>query len=332
MVSLNRNDQISLLGMIFPMNRASIFIVVLHICASLGAQQLPIWGSLRETQTLLNPGAPSFDFLLAQRSVSLGSSYRYQWIQQDNNPRTFQARYDQVLMNNNAAQLMYGGHLIADQTGPTGFLGGYGRVGVMFSDDPEYSGISAGIGAGFVQYRLQTNKLILREPEAVPTNGLRTQFYPDLSLGAFAWQTISSNDDKIFGGISVPKLLALNLNFRNDQGMYNIKQIPHFSGQAGIIHPMNEDQILVGTLSARYAQGIPFNLDAQVWYKMPTGLFLGAGFGTARTISVESGFYMPDLLGDDRDFRAGYQFSHSFQTFGGLVGSIHELNVSMTLR
>ncbi|MEK7257085.1 MAG: type IX secretion system membrane protein PorP/SprF, partial [Bacteroidota bacterium] len=127
------------------------------------AQQLSLFTQYRENQSIINPAAVNGSYLTHQQNLSFGASYRAQWAGLENAPTTATLRGEYLYTGGGSVSLIAGGYLVNDQTGPTGFTGIYGRIGGLLSSDPEYAGISIGLSAGAVQYRVNTSEIRLRD-------------------------------------------------------------------------------------------------------------------------------------------------------------------------
>ncbi|NJK83843.1 MAG: type IX secretion system membrane protein PorP/SprF, partial [Saprospiraceae bacterium] len=143
------------------MNVLRHFIVALSVVAtvSLSAQQLPLFTQYREFNSAVNPAGISSDYMAFGQNGVVGASYRVQWREINASPRTAFFRGDYLSDQNRGINMLAGGHIIHDQTGPISLTGAYGRIGGVISDDPSYGGISIGLSAGVVQYRLNANEL-----------------------------------------------------------------------------------------------------------------------------------------------------------------------------
>ena len=61
-------------------------------------------------------------------------------------------------------------------------------------------------------------------------------------------------------------------------------------------------------------------------------LWLGLGLATSGIFHAETGLIIGENLGFENNFKIGYNFDYSFNTFGPFVGTTHEFNVSYTLQ
>ncbi|MEN0003272.1 MAG: PorP/SprF family type IX secretion system membrane protein [Bacteroidota bacterium] len=297
----------------------------------LQAQQLSLFTQYRENQTIINPAAVEGDFLTFGQNITFGASYRAQWVGFDNAPTTQTLRGSWINRDGSGASLMAGGHIINDQTGPTGFTGIYGRVAAVVSGDPEYSGLSIGLSAGYVQFRVDGEEINLREEGDVLSDQNQNQMHPDVGAGIFYYQGVGDYD-YFYGGISIPQVLGLDLTFQDDDGEYSLQRVRHFYAQLGYIAFFGDDGgFLEPSAWVKYVQGAPINADINLRYQLPGSVWIGAGVSTASNMHGEFGFILGDNIGADNLIKIGYGFDYSFSDFGPSVGGTHEINVSFSL-
>ena len=315
------------------MKRTLLLVIYLAVTHFVSAQQLPLFTQYRENTGIINPAAVHHDFLLYDHNLAFGASYRVQWSEFENAPRTQTIRGDFIYDDRGSFNFLAGGYLINDQTGPTGFTGLYGRFGGIISNDPEFGGISIGLSAGLVQYRVNTSEVRLRELGDVLSGDDQMQLFPDVGFGVYAYQYIYDGfleDSQVYGGISVPQVFGLNLKFENENGEFYTDRIQHFYGLLGMYKYFNDDSFLEPSVWFKYAPNVPVNIDFNLRYQMSTKFWLGTGLSTAGTAHVEAGFLLGENIGLDNNFRIGYGLDYSFSSFGPAVGSTHEINVSYT--
>ncbi len=313
------------------MKRTLLLVIYLAVTHFLSAQQLPLFTQYREHTSLINPAAIHQDFLLHDHSLSFGGSYRVQWTNFDNAPRTQALHGSFVFGDRSSFNFVTGGYLINDQTGPTGFTGLYARFGGILSQDPEFNGLAVGLAAGLVQYRVNTSEIRLRELGDNLAGDDQAQLYPDVGFGVFAYQYIFDGflaDSRVYGGLSVPQVIGLDLTFENENGEFYTKRIQHFYGLLGLYKHFDNDSFLEPSLWVKYAPNVPVNIDFNIRYQMAGNLWLGTGISTAGSMHVEAGFLMGENVGLDNNFRVGYGLDFFFSSFGPSVGSTHEINVA----
>lgn len=309
------------------------FCVFTASAAVLMAQQLPLFTQYRENLGLINPASVNSDFFTNQKNLSFGASYRIQWTSLKNAPQTQTLRAE-YLTTGNSLNLLTGGYIINDKTGPTGFSGLYGRIGGVLSEDPQYGGISAGLNLGVVQYRVNAGELHLRDANDVLGTENQSKIYPDAGLGVFAWQQLSGgsfDNDYVYGGVSVPQLFGLDLAFKDDKGEFHTKRVQHFYAQAGFYHFLSDESFIEPSLWIKYVPNAPLNIDLNIRYQLSDSFWFGAGVSSQANIHAEAGVLIGSSMGYDNDLRIGYGFDYSISSFGPSAGSTHEINITFAL-
>ncbi len=311
------------------MNRLRLFVLAfLFVITNAKAQQLSLFTQYREQAEVLNPAAVSTSYLAYEQNVSFLASYRKQWVSLQTGPVT-QVVNGSFLYDGSGVSLLVGGHLINDVTGPTAFTGLYGRLGGVISGDPYFGGLSLAISGGAVQYRLKGSEIRLREAGDVLENKSYNQIYPDLGVGLYAYQRITSGreDVVIYGGISVPQIIGLDLTFKDAKGDFAIKRTQHYYAMFGLYKFFSNDGFIEPSVWFKYTQGAPVNVDVNVKLQVAPNFYVGVGGSTANAIHLETGFVLGGL-GYDNTFRVGYGFDYSFTSFGPYTGTTHEINLS----
>ena len=321
--------------LIIPMPRLLLFIIFSTITSAITAQQLSLFTQYREQAGIINPAALHSNYLLSEgdNNLHVGLSYRSQWTELTTTPRT-QVLNGSYFFDDSGAGVSFlaGGYLINDQTGPTGFTGGYLRLGGVVSDNPDYSGFAIGITAGAVQYRVDASEIDLRDANDILGTQDQSQIFPDIGVGIYYYRQLESGflrDDYIYGGVSVPQVIGLELTFRGDEGEFFTQRLQHFYAQAGMIKYRNRDQtaFLEPSVWVKYVQGAPINVDFNLRYQVAEPFWIGTGLSTGGNLHLETGF----RLGQEDIFNIGYGFDYSFSSFGPFVGGTHELNLAVSL-
>ena len=220
--------------------------------------------------------------------------------------------------------------MINDQTGPTGFTGLYGRIAGIFSDDPYDSGIAAGFSFGLVQYRVDISEIKFLELNDVLITEDQSRLYPDVGFGVFAYKRLSGgwlDESQIYGGISVPQLIGLDLEFQDQNDQFHTKRIQHFYGMLGMIKYLDDGKFLQPNVWIKYVPNVPVNVDFNLRYQLAANFWLGSGVSTARTVHVETGLILGENVGYGNHFKIAYGFDYSFRTFGPSAGTTHEINL-----
>ncbi|NUO01573.1 MAG: PorP/SprF family type IX secretion system membrane protein [Saprospiraceae bacterium] len=292
------------------------------------AQQLSLFTQYRENATLVNPAAIEGDYFAYGQNLTFGVSYRTQWVGLANGPRTQTLRGSYLNTEYSGVTLLAGGHLINDQTGPTGFTGFYGRIGGVVSGDPEYSGLSIALSAGLVQYRVDASDIRLRDPNDVIGEQDQAQLFPDVGLGLYYYQMVGDGNF-FYTGVSVPQVIGLDLTFQDENGEFFTKRVQHFYGLLGFYKFFDNDSFLEPSIWVKYAPNAPINADINLRYQMPSSFWIGTGVSTGGNFHVDAGV----IIGQntfDNTIRIGYGFDYSFSSFGPTAGSTHEINLTFS--
>lgn len=317
---------------VFSMNRLLSLVFLLVLGFELRAQQLSLFTQYRENTTVINPAALEGDFLGFGQNISFGASYRMQWVGLENGPRTQVLRGTYFNPKMRGVALMAGGHIINDQTGPTGFMGMYGRIAGVVSNNPEYSGFSVGLSFGMAQFRLKSADITLRDENDVLGSNNQTKMYPDVGLGLYYYTTINnSTGDYIYGGVSIPQVFGLDLTFQDDNGEYATKRVQHFYGLLGMYKFFDNDSFIEPSVWVKRVAGAPLSVDVNLRYQLPVPLWVGVGGSSGNAIHLETGVLLGDYTGFSNTLKVGYGFDYSFNTFGPTAGTTHEINLTFSL-
>ncbi len=313
-----------------------LLLLLLLTTVSLRAQQLSLFTQYRENMVTINPAAVEADFLAFGQNLTFGGSYRTQWVGIEGSPTTQVLRGSYLAADMSGVALQFGGHLINDVTGPTGFTGLYGRFSGILTDDPEYGGLAVGISAGFVQYRVKTTDLVFYEGADNAGAMDRNQWFPDVGVGIFFYQSVGgrfSEGDYIYGGISVPQVAGLDLTFAadtEDGTEFAMQRVRHFYGNLGFYKFFGNDSFLEPSVWVKAVPNAPINVDVNLRYQLPAALWVGAGGSSAGTVHLETGFNLGEG-GYSNLFKIGYGFDYSFSSFGPSTGATHELNLTYSI-
>ena len=312
------------------MKRLYFLPFLLLFALALEAQQLPLFTQYRENATLLNPAAMESDFLASAQNMTFGVSIRSQWNGISGGPRTRVLRGSYVNADGSGAAFMAGGHIISDITGPTGVTGIYGRAGAVISTDPEYGGIALALSGGLVQYKIDADEIKLRDDGDVLGTQSFSQLHPDVGVGVYAYQVLGDGD-MIYGGISVPQVLGLDLAFTSDNGEFGITRVQHYYGHLGFYKFFRDGENFVEpSVWLKYTPNTPLNADFNLRVQLPGSIWVGTGLSTAKNFHLDLGFNLGDNVGFDNLVKFGYGYDYSFSAFGPFVGSTHELNLAIS--
>ncbi|MFT4759788.1 MAG: type IX secretion system PorP/SprF family membrane protein [Paraglaciecola sp.] len=303
--------------------------ILLLVFLNVNAQQLPLFTQYREYQTILNPAAIGSSYFAHDQNLTFGASYRNQWTGLKNGPTTAILR-GEYLYENTGFSLLSGGYILHDETGPTSNTGVYGRIGGVISPDPYYGGISVGLTGGIVQYRVNGEEITLREQGDILDGESQSKISPDVGFGIYAYKYVRRGD-YVYGGISVPQVLGLDLSYQTDNGEFQTQRIQHMYAMAGYLLRFKDESFVEPTVWAKYVKGADVNIDFNFRYQMQSTFWIGIGGSTSKAVHAEAGILLGNNAGLDNTIRIGYGYDYNFSSFGPFAGPSHEINISYSL-
>ncbi len=305
---------------------ASIILLGILGFQSVSAQQMAVFTQFRDHQNLVNPGAITPDYLTYNKNLAAGIAYRYQWMGfgMDEAPNTGLAHFDYISEQRN---MLLGGYILQDQTGPTGLTGIYGRYAYQL----ELGGardlfLSLGLSAGIVQYRVDASRLQFDSEDIVQGQNL-TQLKPDFSAGAMLYGDIGRN--KFYTGISVPQLLGLELQFSEEGSdeFLAMKRIQHFYGVLGTLWATGQQGYIEPSMWIRYTPNSRVQVDVNVRQMFRDLFWVGLGFSTSGALHMDAGVVLKQGE-NDNILKIGYSAGYGIAQYNSFFGMVHELSVS----
>ena len=284
---------------------------------SLDAQQLPLFNQNRAS---LNPAYISSGYFKYNAPTFASIRYRHQWTKVKDAPRTLLATFSHLDEENSFS---YGGDFISDETGPTGFIGVYGRAnyGIQLTNELL---LSFGLKGGATQYRVKGNELHFLNAGDLANNNV-TKLYPDFSLGAMLyWQ------ENYYIGFSVPQIFSLDLTFKDAPNEYNVQRVRHYYGIAGARFDLGSDSWLEGSVETRYVQNIPFYLNSEIAYEFRQIFWIGISGSTSKELGMSIGA-IANVGSNSNLIKIGYNITNFFQSYGPNFGTVHEFGVHFYL-
>lgn len=278
-------------------------------------QQLPIFSQYQEGDHFTNPALLSNGLMQFDLNSSASITYRHQWADVSDAPRTILGRLEHWNDDNN---FFFGGSMIYDQTGPTSFIGIFGKTGYGIEFNKDWM-LSVAMSGGLVQYRVKAGELNFLEAGDIAQNN-STRLYPDVGLGAVLYY-----DKKYYVGLSLPQTLGLNTTHTNDENDFNIQRVRHYYGTAGGLFPINKNWIEVN-IYGKYVENVPFLYGVKFRYDYNNIFWVGAGGSNVGAISFEGGYIVNGDYGSP--LRVGYGITNYFSEFNLNFGLVHELKAS----
>lgn len=309
---------------------------------TISAQQLPIFSQYRENHSLLNPAIVHSDFIALSYKPqnTAGITYRHQWAQIEDAPKTFTARYEHVFDKNN---FLIGGALIRDETGPISHTGGYARYAYLLKFSRK-TFFSIGTALGVQQYSYDAGKGVLLQANDDLGELSVSSAYLDTSIGGY-FQAELENGNKIYGGLSVLQLV--NVPVGNNQED-KINRQPQINLNGGFYHYLSDgfgnwlgELFLEPSIWLKYTPNVPLQIDTNLRFQMAGVFFVGFGYSFStydqssinnilgNNIIFEGGLTFGEDIGFDyAQFRIGYSFGRTVATYGSNLGYIHEINLT----
>jgi type IX secretion system PorP/SprF family membrane protein len=307
------------------------FLFFLLFSQTLLAQQLPLFTQYREYAGLINPASVPSDYIWYDHTMSFGASYRKQWVTNTDGPTTQVLRGDYVWeRGKRGAFPIFGGYLMNDKAGRMGMTGAYARAAVLFTDEVKERGFSVGLNFGAVRYGLDLSDARVRDLDDIAIYDVLNKIFPDAGIGAYAYTTFD-NQHQLFGGVSIPQVMGLDVKFRNEDRSLSVRRERHYFANIGYRIPLEEDLTFLEFSS--WARMIPplgpqfdFNFRAQ----LEQTFFFGGGLSTNGNAHLDLGLN----LGEDRLFRLGvgadFPFSDKF-SIATYYGNSFEVNVAYAM-
>ncbi len=302
------------------------------------AQQLPYQTQFRQMYAYINPASVSSDYFLYEYNTSFNASYRLQWSNQPQTPRTFHVAGDYVHDSNRRGagfNLVAGGMMLQDRVGPLSLTGGHVRLASLFASDPYRGAISVGFNAGFTQYRLLRERIVWEtlDDDFIPQDDVSTT-RPEIGAGIYYFKRVKRGrmrGDNFYAGASVPQLWAAHVDVESGDNKVPITRIPHVYATGGWYHFFNEDSFLELGLWGKYTRGAKPNIHLTGRFQPMRTFWVGGGANLNGMVHLETGFNMPGFLSENGMMKIGYAFDYNVTAFELHLGASHELHVSYLL-
>lgn len=309
-----------------PFKLLSIIAAILISSTMSVSQQLPLFTQYREYYSTLNPASLNIDYLTssAEYNVSFGLSYRTQWLNKRFGPRTAMAR-GEFLGELGNVEIILGGQVATDDTGPTGFKGAYGRFGFIIGD-AYTSGLSVGFSVGLLQHRIDGDKLNFFDPGDILEDVVLSKTIPDIGAGVFYFNRFGTRESIFYAGASVPQALGIDLLFEEIlNSEVRLTRIRHFYGIVGFLKETNIGQFLDLSAWIKYVPNAPVNVDVNARYQLHERFWIGAGISSSKSVHLEAGYVIDT---QSQRLKIGYGHDSNFTSFRPYFGATHELNIS----
>lgn len=312
-------------------NFIRVFTFFSFLSVSLHAQQLPIFTQYRELQSIVNPAFISSDYMLNGQRLSVGASYRTQFVGIKRNPKTQILRGEYVSHKGTFFKPVLGGFVLNDQISTFGTTGVYGKIALLGSHDPRYGGFSAGLTAGYSRLSFNATEIAWHDAGDVFAQQNLNKGYVDIGLGVFGYLSLTGktrfgfgegSNDIVYGGLSIPQMLSPTLKFSNTPKEIDIQRNPHIYFTAGFYKFIGQDNFIEPSIWVKYVKNAPVHINLNMRYQIKNKLWLGGGYSTAKTLHAETGFWLSNTL------KVGYGFDYALSNIASFLGVAHEVHLA----
>ncbi len=308
------------------MFRILIIFILLIQTALCNAQQLQMMSEYTYNGFVLNPGMLGWEGISAVSAV-----YRHQWTEMPNAPKTAALSFRH---HDDRRRMTFGGYLIHDQLGPTGFTGvslNYAYT-IPFKSNNGYlknNKLALGMSLSGLGYRLNGADLRYQDandPLIIQNN--MSRFYPDFGIGALY------SNDLYYVGVSIPQLIPFKINFEGDQVLSSIRRMPHFYIHGGAMvnifnnmYPIpKHNHNIMPSFWIKYTPTAPLNINFNLHYIFDNLFSVGVGYGSEGTCIADFSIYFL------KNYRIGYAYSFGLNELAPQLGSNHEIMLTYVFR
>lgn len=303
------------------MRKFCLSFFVFGVLLMLKAQQVEEFNLVRENFIALNPAlAGSGGFM------NVTAAFKRQFTSVNNSPYTAFLNFNTQLATNHFCLGVTG---IYDATGPSSKGGASIQLAYPINFNKKYREtflgkqshfLSLGLQASIYQYRIDGTKLLvndLGDPELAFTNA--TKVFPDAGFGIYYQYKNYFNV-----GVSVPNLVAIDINYQSSTTDIKIRKIPHLYFVAAGSYEVATNRIwLEPVLSMRWVNHAPFQAVAGVRLSFIKWFWVGFNYRTMNAMNMEAGVTIKDRL------RIGYLMDFILEAYRPDVGLTHEVGVQV---
>lgn len=315
--------------------KAGFLLWMLSGLLRLEGQQLTPFTLYRDQWSLVNPAAPSNNYILTEYPYTLSASSRFQYLGVGQtwadapNTQVLNGEWVQEDMNST-----FGGQLVSDRTGLIGNMGFYGQYAYRLRLSlREEKFLSFGIGAGMMNYysRINGADFPVPDPEIQPTS----VWAPDVNFGVFYL-----NEESYYLGLSFPQLLGgrVHVGKNNPElSSFLLNRPRHIYGVAGVYVPFDffglGDETALLDISAwvRYLPGMLPQLDGNIRYQHNQTFWVGTGVSTSGVSHMEVGFLAGKTIGlFDNQIKISLAYDVPFLTAISNLGTAFEASMAFS--
>ena len=207
-----------------------------------------------------------------------------------------------------------GAVLLADRTGPTerNIAQLTGAAHVALAGDWQ---LSAGVGAGVLQYNLRFDRITTATPsDPILPEGRVSLLKPYFSVGVLARR------GSFWGGLSVLSPLAVSLNYGSSASQEAAsKLLPHYYLTAAYRLEVAEDWALIPQFWVKYIGKAPLSVDGQLRIQYADRLWAGAQYRAGDSFGAVLGMALSP------NFTINYAYEYPLSTIKSVSAGSHEI-------
>ncbi len=270
----------------------------------LSAQQLPLYSQYMFNTLEINPAYAGF-----KQAMQFTSIFRKQFNGIKDAPQTGMISFDMPI---GETKLGVGVKLVQDKISVSETLGAQGALSYNIEGDE--SRFAFGLQFGAINYKANLTDLNITNPgDPIFSQNVNT-------LVGNAGAGIFYNTDKYYAGVSVPNLVRTHLRETAiELAEYDVKQVPHFYINAGMLIDLNDNFILKPSFLVRGVKGIPINYDinANVFFRelVSVGLSYRSHSAVVGLMDIR---VIPQL-------RLGYAYDYNVGRLNAFAKGTHEI-------
>ncbi len=273
------------------------------------AQQDPLYTQYTQNPLTVNPAYAGSNDALTAVAIS-----RLQWTGFDGAPRTNNLSIHSPIQDRNIG---VGFTMVNDNVGPVSQTGFFGDVSYKLQLGAN-SNLRLGLRAGGSVFAAKIGVLQLNDANDIAfTQNIQGKFLPNVGFGAYF------NTDKIFVGVSAPRLLANEISFANNVTTERaFKESRHIFVTAGGLFRVSPNVNAKPTVGVRYVAGAPVSVDLTANFQFAEKFWLGAMY---RFDDAVGGIFQLQV---NEQFRFGYSYDFTVSRLQKYNGGSHEIMLS----
>ena len=312
-----------------------IYFILLNIgfVLSVNAQLLPFNDHYIDNASIFNPA--SFDLSSLEYPLVISTTYRQQWTEIIDGPKSFFAKAEYTRLSSYENNLSGSFYIINDKIGKIGLTSVYMRGSYIFDLSPSYNQyryLSIGLAFGGFQYRVNTSAFLqdpLIDPSDLPN---LTSWHGDAGLGVYYYS------NRFHVGLASPQISVIDTDtkflYTVDNEEYYTKRLRHYYMNIGFDFPYGVDnQSISPELWIRYAMEQRPVFIPSVLIKLHEKFHIGGGVSIMKNPNIPITF-SPNIAisgvvesNNENLFKIGFSYGWTNAMYNESFGSVLEVNL-----